>query len=159
MTGRFLSIDPGLGCTGVAAWRGGRLVTVTLIRSEKNAPLNTRIREIQYAISLFENIVPPGHSLPRYCERMQFRYGNNRGDPQHLLDLNLLAGALGTHWITPNEWKGTLPREIEQHRTRALLEPDELALLEAVKPASLAHNAWSAVGIGLHVLRRNEATL
>ncbi len=153
---RFLSIDPGLSCTGVAAWRGGKLTAVELIRSEKNAPLTTRISEIREEIERFENAVSPGLTLLRYCERMQFRHGNNKGDPQILIDLNLLAGAIGTHWLTPNEWKGTLPREIEQHRTRALLEPDELALLEQVKPASLAHNAWSAVGIGLHVLRRND---
>ena len=149
---RFLSIDPGLTCTGVAAWRGGKLVAVELIRSEKNAPLNTRIKETKLALKRLDFGVCLDADF-RYCERMQYRYGNNKGDPQLLLDLNLLAGALGTHWITPNEWKGSLPREIEQHRTRALLEPEELALLEAVKPASLAHNAWSAVGIGLHVLR------
>ncbi len=153
---RFLSIDPGLACTGVAAWRGGKLVAVELIRSEKNAPLTTRIGDIWGKVKTFELEHNNYGGGLRYCERMQFRHGNNKGDPQILLDLNLLAGALGTHWITPNEWKGTLPREIEQHRTRALLEPEELQLLEAVKPASLAHNAWSAVGIGLHVLRRNE---
>ncbi len=152
---RFLSIDPGLSCTGVAAWRGGKLVAVTLIRSEKNAPLNTRIREIRDAVQKLLYDFPMGKA-EIYCERMQFRHGNNKGDPQILIDLNLLAGAIGTHWLTPNEWKGTLPREIEQHRTRALLDPEELQLLQQVKPASLAHNAWSAVGIGLHVLRRNE---
>ena len=153
MTGRFLSIDPGLSCTGVAAWNGGRLTYIGLIKTNAHSPLNTRIRDSAQKVAA---IASTYGCETRYCERMQFRHGNNKGDPQILIDLNLLAGALGTHWITPNEWKGTLPREIEQHRTRALLEADELALLEAVKPASLAHNAWSAVGIGLHVLRRNE---
>ncbi len=156
---RFLSIDPGLACTGVAFWKESKLVAVTLIRTEANRPLNTRIRDVATALQAFEQGVHPVGGLIRYCERMQFRHGNNKGDPQILIDLNLLAGALGgpqAHWLTPNEWKGSLPRDIEQHRTRALLEPEELALLEQVKPASLAHNAWSAVGIGLHVLRRNE---
>ncbi len=142
----FLSIDPGLRHTGWALWEGDRLVSCGLSRARSMA-LTERVWEHRANIPLA--------SEQRCCERMQARYGNAKGDVQDLIDLNLLAGALGNEWITVREWKGSMPRAVEQRRTFQTLSEQEWALLPVLKtPNSVGHDVWSAVGIGLYVLGR-----
>lgn len=75
-------------------------------------------------------------------------------DPQDLINVSLVAGRLATRWVAPSVWKGSVPRDVEQDHTRSALTPEELALVEAVLPESLRKEAYSAVGIGLSILKR-----
>jgi hypothetical protein len=77
------------------------------------------------------------------------------GKGAQLLELQLISGGLGTEWVTPREWKGSVSRETEQSRTAAKLSSRELALLAPFpKDTKKGHDVWSSVGIGLYVLRR-----
>lgn len=99
----------------------------------------------------------------RVVEFMTMR-GRKTPNPQDLLNVQLVAGVLGTHWVTPAEWKGSISRELEERRTKSKLEEWELDLpvygcknlkIRDVKPTSKkAHNALSAVGIAVACLER-----
>ncbi len=145
----FLSIDPGLRHTGWALWEGDRLVSCGLSRVEQKMTFSERVW------AHVANVPMSGKFEQRYCERMQARYGNARGDVQDLIDLNLLAGALGNEWVTVREWKGSMPRAVEQLRTWKALGDAERDRLPTLKtPNSVGHDVWSSVGIGLYVLGR-----
>lgn len=74
--------------------------------------------------------------------------------PQDLIDLNLVAGHVGTEWVYPHQWKGLVSKKIHQPKILAVLNEKELAIVEAVMPESLRHNAIDAVGIALHAAGR-----
>lgn len=154
----FYTLDPGLQASGLARWERGRLVHVQLLRAPaKMKGLVERIvhqsQALQEALGTFDLL----GQVPIVGERMKHR-GRVRGKrpvpPDDLINLSLLSGALCDYWVLPSEWKGTVPRDVEQSRSRAVLAAHELALVEAVLPASLRKEAWSAVGIGLSVLGR-----
>jgi len=79
-----------------------------------------------------------------------------KGDPNDLLDVAAVAGAAATlgepRFVTPQQWKGRVPKPIHHKRIRAVLSADELAVFvtaEDAIPKSLAHNVLDAIGIGL----------
>ncbi len=88
------------------------------------------------------------------CERMTWRGRRSKATPQDLMDLNVIAGAMGTEWVTPSEWKGHVPKDIHQPRILKALDARERALVLFVNPPSLRHNAIDAIGIGLFALGR-----
>ncbi len=66
-------------------------------------------------------------------------------------------------YVTPNEWKGSTPKDVSGKRTLGKLDPKELAILEAAFAAhpgrngmapSKRHNVLDAIGIGLHGVGR-----
>lgn len=159
---RFITIDPGLQASGVALWFSGALADVKLVRCPKGSKgIQDRV-EMQAAsvlalASSWHSLFPlnGAEKILVVCERMFHRhYRGNRVDPNDLINLNLLSGRLGTHYILPSEWKGSVPREVEQDHSRYALLPCELAKVDSVKPASLRKEVWSAVGIGLSILGR-----
>ena len=81
--------------------------------------------------------------------------GDNRGTPNDLIWLGVLLGqATGLYmrkvevvdFVTPNEWKGSVSKEISHRRIEKLLEPDEQM------PEN--PNARDAVGVGLWYVGR-----
>lgn len=144
----LLAIDPGGAVVGWALFFNGELTDCGLSRSKAKT---WGLRAADHRQALGDLIQGSDRVV---CESMTWRGRNHKGSPQVLVDLNGIAGHLGREWRTPGEWKGMVPREIEAARTQHALSATELALLQAVKPPSLAHNAWSAVGIGLSVLKR-----
>ena len=154
---RLLSIDPGSEVTGWALWENAVLYGCGVSKAPKGCTsLEARTRyHVQYMkLVLVERDI---ENLPilRVCERMTARGKFSIVDAQDLIDLNLVAGALGECWVTPAEWKGSVPRAVEQDRTRNALNHNELKLLDPYNPKKgIGHNAWSAVGIGLSVLGR-----
>ncbi len=57
------------------------------------------------------------------------------------------VGAPTLRLVTPNDWKGNLPKAVSHKRIRAKLTEAEIALLRG-----LPHDSWDAVGIGLWAL-------
>jgi len=144
----FLSVDPGVVHVGWAAWEDGCLVCCGLSTAKTKA-LGTRV--IEHRLHL-------DHYYPCrvVCERMVTRGKFSIVDAQDLIDVNLVAGCLGTEFVTPSEWKGSIPALVEQAKTRDALTATELELLPKLPKSGKGNGShvWSAVGIGLSVLGR-----
>lgn len=83
------------------------------------------------------------------------RQGENKGTPDTLIALGVTLGqAVGLYmrkvevveFVTPNEWKGSVPKDICHRRIEKVLDEDEQL------PDN--HNAKDAVGVGLWKLGR-----
>lgn len=161
---RFSTLDPGLNASGLACWEGTRLYSVTLLRIMPRMHLkgcSDRI-EVQKQLMIDYLFAQGFEGYPVIGERMRHRpmpRGAKRKayiDPQDLINLNLLSGALCDAWVEPADWKGTTSRETEQDHTACDLSNAELALVDEIMPDSLRKEAWSAVGIGLSLLERTH---
>jgi hypothetical protein len=88
----------------------------------------------------------------------------NHPRPDDILKLALLAGEIAGHFdgdyvqfVTPEGWKGQLPKDVCWTRARGKLNRDELALLlPAVqrREKKLDHNIADAIALGLWALGR-----
>lgn len=149
-----LFIDPGGTCAGYAYFEGRVLRAAGLSRPPK-ALKRQRDRARWHKDS--GPMAPYIAICPRVvCECMVHI---RKVPPQDLIELNLIVGHIANEWYEPGEWKGSVSREKEQARTMATgkharLSPEEHAIVMAVKPPSLRHNAISAVGLGINVLGR-----
>ena len=86
-----------------------------------------------------------------------------KGDPRDLLALAAVDGAICgfVHHteavrVLPREWKGQVDPDVLIERVKARLLPAEIAAVE-LPCASLAHNVWDAVGLGLFSVGRFHA--
>lgn len=104
----ILGVDPGLRCTGWALRGSDALFDFGVIRPPTRATLDEKIYHVICSLPHRERVSKV------IVERMWSRGARGLGSPQGLLDLQLLAGAVGGAyprrlWATPQEWKGTLP--------------------------------------------------
>jgi hypothetical protein len=165
---RVLAIDPGLQASGYAFGAEGRVEAVGLLRAPpKVRDLHGRIRHQLAELWAVTDVLRPEVVV---VERM-FHRPKRRGmpyiDPNDLISVQALASALAYAVVPPervglplpHEWKPKIPRDVEQSRTRMALRPDELLRVEAVLPASLRKEAWSATGILLAALGRAHLPL
>lgn len=144
------AVDPGGSCLGWSYWMDGFLYNAGLSRPPKyvKAPW-------ERAVWHRTNLAGMAHEGTRLVsERMVIRGFGSKEDPQDLCDVNLIAGHLANEWFSPQEWKGSLPRDLEEGRVRERLSPSELEVLVALPKIKLRHNAISAIGIGLFALGR-----
>lgn len=145
----FFTVDPGGPELGWAAWQDGVLVACGLSRTKAKT---WQLRAVNHRAVL--------DALGAYVtddvltECMRVRGGNGRGNPQILVELNGIAGHVGTSWVEPGMWKGAVPKEVHQPRILATLTEAERALVMRVLPAGKRHNTIDAVGIGLYRLGR-----
>jgi hypothetical protein len=84
-----------------------------------------------------------------------YTYGKGRGDPNDLLALVGVGSALAAlipeaavESVRPRAWKGTVPGDAMVERIQALVTAGERLAVD-LPCASLSHNVWDAVGIGL----------
>jgi hypothetical protein len=159
----LLSVDPGVNEAGVAVWEDARLTSAWLAQGggwlETARSIKARLYD-SYPLSIIEG-------LELAIERPQV-YTQNRlkGDPNDLIDLALMAGALvgmveieigGITLYLPRQWKGQLPKDVTTERSQKKLSKDERAVIELPRSVGKQHNVWDAVGIGLRHLRRVRA--
>lgn len=145
----LVSIDPGVERSGFAWWWRG------VLRHAEWAPAGSRV------------VPPPGVlgcpivviERPR-ARRPQDTPGGVAGY-QALIDValagGLLAGLVGASkllTVHPDEWKGSVPKDVCAARARALLLDSELRTIELPRAKTKAHNVWDAIGIGLFALGR-----
>lgn len=87
----------------------------------------------------------------------------SKGDPDDILLLAVLVGAIAQRQyasgspsvvlIIPSEWKGQTPKDLTEERAKARLSNVELDVVR-LPAASLQHNVWDAIGIGLWAVGR-----
>jgi len=161
MTSTMLVVDPGKKDAGVAFFVAGRLVEVALIVPPTPTPYEVaRYVEMWVRRCMYNHAGDGGRVGLVLCEDQQV-YGRSRGNPNDLLPLAQTVGgvlarvdAFDRQLVLPRIWTGGVPKPVRQRRLLAGLQPAELALIKAIKPASKAHNVIDAVHIGLWHLDR-----
>ncbi len=152
-------IDPGLVALGWAASADPYQHSITragIVRGAKDLPYSERIVDIADRL---RDVMPLCDVI--YVECMRYRPGA-KVNPAILLQLNLLAGSCmrllkpsgQMFFVEPTTWKGTLDKEVHHSRIRVCLDEQERAIVDAIKPKSLAHNATDAVGLCLFATGR-----
>lgn len=156
-SGILLAIDPGK-TMGWALFRDGVLVDSGACKTEcvlLDKPLSKQaIRNGHKAPPKVETLMGSQlllGEMPQY----RGRGGDNKGTPDALIRLGVSLGeAMGVYkrsfcrleYVTPEQWKGSTPKDISHRRVQKALTPDEHF------PDN--HNARDAVGIGLWKLGR-----
>lgn len=153
----MITIDPGLNGCGFAEWVGDQMVRARYIkRTEGSASKAYQMAWTLNQITYRNDIVADG----RYSiiERPRI-YTKMKGDPADILNLlevgATFQGMLGrpVEWVEPHAWKGSLNADAMTERIKSRLTPEEHKRVEPCA-ASLMHNVYDAVGIGLHALGR-----
>lgn len=107
---------------------------------------------------LWANGFHPGQHPLAVCELMEFRPDDRRSNATDLIRVATIGAAVAgmlspeTTFVTPQEWKGQVPKDIMGARILRQLDPPESAVLarDMVNvPPSLVHNTLDAIGIGL----------
>ena len=99
-----------------------------------------------------------------WIERPEVYPGRQKGDPNDLISLGIVAGAVWAalhptckpEFVFPRRWKGRVSKEETTARTRAELTAVELENVALPRAAALGHNVWDAIGLGLWVAGRIE---
>lgn len=153
----LVSLDPGAKVCGLALFEDGELASAWLAGTNKHW--------VQMALNAYQSVVDrvvPEVMREVAIERPQvYRQRFQKGDPNDLITLSLVAGAFAGSFIPgaavseykPREWKGQVPKPAMQKRIESRLSEEELSRVSW--PAkSYRHNVWDAIGIGLHHVGR-----
>jgi len=159
-TGARITVDPGIGGTGVAVWRAKDW-------EDEVPPIHTRVLTPAAKLPWEEKVWRLCNMLEDLCEGSGYRveaatfelaqfFGGAGGymvaAKGDLVKLCIVTGALAavtarlcveTGFVEVNAWKGQLSKEVVMRRIEARLG---LAACDAFKT-----HAWDAVGIGLHM--------
>ena len=148
---KTLAIDPGDRCAGYAIFADKVLTVCGLVRGEKKIDMITDFGN-QIGTLTFDKIVIEKMN-PDAVKAQRFNLARD------LIDVAFVGGLLVGRAsrnpnteiveVIPSQWKGQVPREIMDARVVKHLNVFERLAVEKVRPASLAHNARAAVGIGL----------
>lgn len=175
----MLCVDPGKSSAGVALFRDEKLQSATCLRLGKDASTDITARAVALAEVIYawsrrimvdtwgggSYLTPDMSELIVECPQVYTR-GKSKGDPEDLLPLVALCGALGARFqhahhdpivlqtYRPRDWKGTVDGDIMCARIEARLR--ETGELDAVRERTktFRHNAIDACGIGLYRLGR-----
>jgi len=156
----ILSIDPGVRCAGVAYWTNdGRLSRAWLaVGSPTASPA-----WLSLSMLLYDDV---GDVAEVVIERPQiYARSRSKGDPNDLISVALAAGLIVGEMLVdegdtqvfeylPAQWKGQAPKTVITERTKRALASAELSRVVLPSAASLAHNVWDAVGLGLYHLKK-----
>jgi hypothetical protein len=157
----LLAVDPGLRGCGVALFDGGRLVRCAYVRGSRDGQDAAAWAEMAGEVYAWG-----GADATRVVSEFPKVYsvGKSKGDPEDLLQLAAVVGAISAHWgsegitlevVRPYQWKRQVPKDIMTSRIINLLDAQEGAQARAGMPAkSYQHNVWDAIGIGLNALGR-----
>ena len=151
---RVLAVDPGK-TMGWALFHDSKLMAAGCCTREalQFGALSAQARAARHSLppSELEEDCSVIGEIPSY----RGRQGKNKGSPDDLIWLGVQLGqATGLYmrkvevvdFVTPNEWKGSVSKEICHERVKKILGPDE------EMPEN--ENARDAVGVGLWYLGR-----
>ena len=163
----LIAIDPGIRGCGVAMFVNHTEPKALICAGYVGNPNRKgndlqEIRDLATAVNEFVDTASPSW----LCDELViewpqvYRAGKSKGDPNDLLILTAVAGALSyisvdkAYRVLPRAWKGTVDPDACIERIKTRITPEEYACVELPKAASLQHNVWDAVGIGLHAVGR-----
>ena len=150
----MLAIDPGINGCGVAEFDNGVLGCAYYVPATERAQAYSSRRAYDMAAKVMAYRRESSPLVEGWVEWPQvYRAGRSKGDPNDLLLVAGVAGALGFNSVLPAEWKGQLPKEVVMQRVKAALSYYELGCVE-LPAKSLQHNVWDAIGIGLFACGR-----
>lgn len=162
----ILAVDPGMTATGWSIYRDGRLQACGILRADSPNPVEN-MKKICYGLKTAWEEHMSGTRPPEYMvvEKMQvYRQGLAKGDPNDLIDLSILGGALWTSiqpkavsFPVPRQWKGQVPKDVLIQRViKELSKQEETILRSDVDhvPSGLRHNVYDAVCLGKWALKR-----
>lgn len=180
----LFALDPGTRSAGCALFKGRVLVRAWLSRPDAKRHLGPGEEVLPrpgpaawelLARSVRDDLVNaldvewhrrlPQFPLPLVVEIPQVYQGSKqKGDPNDLIQLAACAGytvgrlsrelPLEPRGVRPSEWKGQVPKEAHHDRVKGRLGPGELLNVALPSAASLHHNVWDAVALGLWALGR-----
>ena len=154
----LLAVDPGIRGCGVAIFAGTDLARAGYVKNEcksGNGPREAAM--MAWKIQAWAELYEIGGIAVEWPQ--VYRSAKLRGDPNDLLPLSAVAGALAALFpdaqvsaTRPAEWKGQMPKDICHARVIAQLGDTER---RRIAPAgALTHNVLDAVGIGLYARGR-----
>jgi len=164
--GLVLAIDPGVRGCGAALFEHRMLVKASYVanvafkgeaRAVEAAEMAEQVKR-HFPLSLHAAVI----EWPQVYAGA-IRAGKSKADPNDLLALTAVAGAIATKYIgteiftvRPAEWKGQVPKSIVANRVWDCLEGVEVDVLKVASrdAGRLAHNIVDAVGIGLCYIGR-----
>ena len=176
--GALVSIDPGrnLGWS-VFVYFGPMIVPgqtwgwvlracglVTSTATNINTQAAETCKEVQEKVLrvLWDSGFHPGQHPLSVCELMEWRPDDRRSNAQDLIRVATIGAAVAgmlspePAFVTPNEWKGQVPKEIMGSRILHSLQWDEANRAGKDIPTNLRHNVIDAVGIGLWAVGRMQ---
>jgi hypothetical protein len=166
----LLAVDPGIRGCGLAIFYDGVLSVAVYeknpIRSgagvfEVERMARAAVEALGASLAAHGNVIDLALEFPRI-----YTAGKGKGDPNDLTPLAGVVSAIAAHvqaafphrqgritTYSPRDWKGTIDPEKLILRVRERLTPEERGAV-LLPCASLAHNVWDAIGIGLAKLGR-----
>lgn len=165
MTDTTLAVDPGLRGLGAAYFIGPTLVYANYI---SNPVLKGDGPTAWFALAdaVYDDFKTRGYRVDTYVvELMQIYFGNRGGNPNDLLELAGVGGAVGAVFpiqraagYRPREWKGTLKKEVHHPRILAELSDAEKAAIAEPRKSYVGH-VIDAIGLGLYQLERDRVRI
>lgn len=149
----LISIDPGLSGTGWARWSNTQLEAVGVIHDRaKDDTLAARCRGIASQILKHIHRFGDMHVFIEMPQHMASAKGI-AAQSGSVYKLAFLVGYLAADVypcevivVTPQEWKGQLPKDVVQRRIERILGRSKC------RAVGIRSHAWDAVGIGLFAL-------
>ena len=153
-------IDPGVHGCGVSIF-----VADQLAFAQYASGLGGQIHPLLEPIPHLEELL--SHSAPIACVVVEmpqvYDAAKQRGDQRDIVKLAMVAGEIlcaarpftkAALPVEPASWKGQVPKDVLIERIKSKLSAEEIAAVELPDAASLQHNVWDAVGLGLWHHRR-----
>jgi len=167
---QIVAVDPGLNACGVSIFNeSGRLEVAKLVENEREAALDlpTRWEGMALAVGAFVAAMSTRWvSVDRtVIVEMPKVYpaARQKGDQNDLMNLvGVVASIVNLGMsdrrriVYPRDWKGTLDPDDMIERIKGRLSSTEHGRVRLPSAATLQHNVWDAIGIGLHVVGRLE---
>jgi hypothetical protein len=137
-----ISIDPGKHFLGVASWIDQELVDARLHETVGYQP-----PFVLDVLAIERPMIYPGRA--------------QKGRQRDLIELAMIAGRIQERagrakvfCFDPYQWKAQLPKAVTRDRVQEILSEQELGRIIKPRKASLIHNIFDAIGIGLVYLGR-----
>ncbi len=162
---RFACVDPGLRGCGVAVFHEGEVERAAYI---KNPVLSGEGFGAYTAMANEVSNYLTGRSYDKLViehPRVYPGAAQQKGDLNDLLSVVAVGSAIAAvsvaspdyygdiETLYPSDWKGNTPKEVMTDRIRRNLASGEVSAIEPCA-ASLKHNVYDAIGIGLFKLKR-----